>query len=160
MAIAAFAYQGPVRRALAQLKYEGARRVARELAVEAAQALDLLLEIVHGAVLVPVPVHDARRRQRGYDQAVLLAQALAAAAGIGVRQALRRVRPTEKQHRLSRGERLRNLRGAFAAVGPVPRTVVLVDDIITTTATLEACAAELRTAGAEDVYGFAIAREV
>ena len=73
-----------------------------------------------------------------------------------------RVRPTTKQHRLNRTARLANLRGAFSvAPGPrVPATVIIVDDIITTTATLEACASVLRIAGADAVYGFAIVREV
>ena len=76
--------------------------------------------------------------------------------------ALDRVRPTTKQHRLDRLARLRNLRDAFALRPGVraPSVCVLVDDIITTTATLEACGSVLREAGCEAVYGFAIAREV
>jgi predicted amidophosphoribosyltransferase len=136
LAIAAFAYAGPMRRALAALKYSGASRLAPILAQAAAPALERLLVIAGPAVLVPVPVHRERR--------------------------LERVRPTAKQHRLDRGARLANLRGAFrvSAGASVPSTVIVVDDIITTTATLEACASVLREAGVEAVYGFAVAREV
>ncbi len=77
-----------------------------------------------------------------------------------MRPSLERTRQTTKQHRLNRSARLHNLRGAFEAVGSVPTVVILVDDIITTTATLEACASVLCEAGAHDVYGFAVAREV
>ncbi len=73
---------------------------------------------------------------------------------------LERALPTTKQHRLNRSARLANLRGAFRASGAVPLTAILVDDIITTTATLEACASVLRQAGCSAVYGFSLAREV
>ena len=75
---------------------------------------------------------------------------------------LARARPTSQQHRLNRAQRLHNLRGAFAvrAGARAPPRVVLVDDILTTSATLEACAAVLRAAGAERVVGVAVAREI
>ena len=75
---------------------------------------------------------------------------------------LERRQATERQHRLDRAARLRNLRDAIA-VRPgieLPATVIVVDDIVTTSATLEACASVLRAAGADEVYGFAVAREV
>jgi len=106
-----------------------------------------------------------RLRQRGYNQASLLAAQLAAqlAAPTGVRVAnlLVRRRPTTQQHRLNRAARLRNLRDAFALPedARAPPVAVLVDDILTTSATLEACAAALRERGAERVIGFTVARE-
>ena len=99
---------------------------------------------------------------RGYNQATLVARELSRLARLPLRDVLVRVRPTTKQHRLNRSARLANLRGAFA-VAPgiaVPRTAILVDDILTTSATLEACASVLADAGCEAAYGFAIAREV
>ena len=162
LAMAAFAYDGPLRRALADLKYGGASRVAPPLARAAAPALGPLIAVSGPAVLVPIPVHPERRRARGYNQAAIIARELAAATGLRMEEPLERVRPTTKQHGLDRAARLANLRGAFATSHAVPESpvVILVDDIITTTATLEACASVLRDGGAEAVYGFAVAREV
>ena len=157
LALAAFAYAGQMRRALAALKYSSASRLAPILARAATPSLRTLLAISGPAELVPVPVHAERRRERGYNQAELIARALGPSHLI-----LERVRPTTKQHRLDRAARLANLRGAFRVASgvSVPSVVVLVDDIITTTATLEACASVLRETGVEAVYGFAVAREV
>jgi ComF family protein len=162
VAVAAFAYGGSLRRALAGLKYGSAARVARPVADRAAGKLQLLAALAPGAVLVPVPVHQERLRERGYNQAALLAHELSRRTRLATVDVLVRIRATTKQHRLDRAARLRNLREAFALMpgrGP-PRTVILVDDILTTSATLEACAVVLRAAGAERVLGFAIAREV
>lgn len=160
LTMAAFAYEGPMRRALAALKYTGAARLAPILARAAAPCLATFLPITGPATLVPVPLHRERLRSRGYNQAELLARTLARVTGLPVQRALERPRPTTKQHRLNRMARLHNLRGAFSVVGSVPSVIVLVDDIITTTATLEACASVLHEAGADAVYGFAVAREV
>jgi ComF family protein len=160
LALAAYAYEGPMRRALAALKYGGSSRVAPVLAGLAAPTLERLRAISGEAALVPVPVHADRLAARGYDQAALLARALGRQASLPVVPALVRVRATTKQHRLDRGARLRNLRGAFAINGRAPPVAILVDDIITTTATLEACAGVLQEAGCEAAYGLAIAREV
>ena len=113
--------------------------------------------------LVPVPVHRERLRERGYNQAELIARAMGSAVGLPVIDRLERVRPTTKQHRLDRAARLANLRAAFsvrAAATSMPAAVIVVDDIVTTTATLEACASVLRSAGVREVYGFAVAREI
>ena len=162
LALAAFAHEGPIRRALAALKYTGAARLAPILARASAGHLADLLAISGPASLVPVPVHRERRRARGYNQAELIARELGRSMRLAAVDALDRVRPTTKQHRLDRLARLRNLRDAFALRPGVraPLVCVLVDDIITTTATFEACASVLREAGCDAVYGFAIAREV
>ena len=161
--MAAFAFDGPIRRALARLKYEGAWRLADPLSEAASPAIRRLVELSGTVPLVPVPVHRERRRERGYNQAELIARALGSAVDVPVLDLLERVRPTTKQHRLDRAARLANLRDAFrvrAAVRSVPTALIVVDDIVTTTATLEACAAVLRSAGVRDVYGFALAREI
>ena len=162
LALAAFAHAGPMRRALAALKYTGASRLAPILARSALPALETLTVISGPAALVPVPVHRERQRERGYNQAELVARELAKRSGFRMAPILERMRPTTKQHRLDRAARLANLRGAFAVATSleVPSTVILVDDIITTTATLEACASVLREAGTATIYGFAVAREV
>jgi ComF family protein len=162
VALTAFAYEGPLRRALAGLKYGGAAKVAATLAGHASGRLEQLREIAGGAALVPVPVHGERLRQRGYNQAALLATALGKQCRMRVADVLVRERATTQQHRLDRAARLRNLRNAFAlrpGARP-PQVVIVVDDILTTSATLEACAGVLRAAGASRVLGFALAREV
>ena len=163
VALAAFAHDGPIRHALARLKYEGARRLAGPLSEAATPTLRLLIEVTGIVPIVPVPLHRERLRVRGYNQAELIARALCSRSSLPFADLLERVRPTTKQHRLDRAARLANLREAFGmreTVRAVPRTLILVDDIITTTATLEACASVLRAAGVRDVYGFALAREV
>jgi ComF family protein len=160
VAIAGFGYAGRLRRVMHRLKYTGACRVADPLAACAAPALHRLLGISGPATLVPVPVSEARRRRRGYNQAALIARALARTSRSAVAELLERSRETRAQHRLNRAARARNLRGAFTARESVPENVILVDDILTTGATLDACAEVLVAAGARTVYGFAIAREV
>lgn len=165
LAMGAFVHAGPMRAALSRLKYAGAARVCGPLAAAAASAFRRLLAVSGtDAALVPVPVHAARRRQRGYNQAELIARALARTAGARLRvvDVLERRAATERQHRLDRAARLRNLRDAFQVRRgvAVPRTVIVIDDILTTAATIEACASVLSEAGAASVYGFALAREV
>jgi ComF family protein len=162
LAVAAFEHEGNLRRALQRLKYGGSARIAPPLARAAAPALEALTGVCGRLPLVPVPVHAARERQRGYNQAALLAHALGGAASLPVLDLLERRRSTVRQHGLGKAARLHNLRGAFALRGgvPAPPQAILVDDILTTSATLEACAQVLRAAGATSVYGFAIAREV
>ena len=159
--MAAFRHDDVARRTLQRLKYGGAARLAAELAGASLVTFDRLLAISGPATLVPVPVNVARLRERGYNQALLLARAIGAARELRVADVLARSRATARQHGLDRSARLANLRSAFTArAGPIPGRIILVDDILTTGATLEACAAVLREAGASQVFGFAIAREV
>lgn len=162
LAVAAFAYEGRLRKVLQRVKYGGAARVAAALAHASLPALRTLYAVSGRAPLVPVPLHVSRQRERGFNQAALLAEALARGAAVPARMLLARERATTKQHGLDRVARLQNLAGAFRiAVGETtPPTVILVDDILTTSATMEACAAILRAAGCDLVYGFAVAREV
>lgn len=162
LAVAAFAYRDRLRTALGRLKYAGTGRLAAPLAEAALPALGTLLAASGPAPLVPVPLHRSRERERGYNQAALLARELGRRAGLSVAPLLVRAHATTRQHSLDRAERLANLRGAFAMEhsGPIPAVVIVVDDILTTSATLEACAGVLRDAGVGEVYGFAIAREI
>lgn len=162
LGIGALAFEGSVRAALNRLKYAGASRVAAPLATRAGAAFDRLLLISGRTLLVPVPVHATRRRERGYNQAALLASRLAEQRDLQIAEPLQRRSATERQHRLGRAERVQNLKDAISlrADVPVPPIVTVVDDILTTSATFEACASVLRDAGAREVYGFAIAREL
>lgn len=139
------------------LKYGGWHVVAAGMGERMAR-LDWPLDVVEErAALVPVPLAASRLRQRGYNQSERLAHALAARWQRPVWSTiLARVRATETQTRLTPGERLRNVHGAFAAaVAERERLrgahVVLVDDVVTTAATLNACAATLHAAGARIV---------
>jgi ComF family protein len=111
------------------------------------------------ALIVPVPLHRARLAARGFNPAAQLAAALARARGVPCAPAaLHRVRDTPSQTGLSRAARRRNVRGAFAAVRPFPARVWLVDDVMTTGATLAAAAQAARRAGAREIVGLAAAR--
>ncbi len=162
LAMSAFRYEAAIRNALQRLKYGASARLARPLAIAALPGFRRLLTVSGPLPIVPVPVHPDRRRERGYNQAALLASWLGRSAGLPVRDILVRGHATTKQHRLDRAGRLRNLRGAFrlADAARPPPSVIVVDDILTTSATLEACAGVLRDGGCRQVYGFAIAREV
>lgn len=162
LAVSALAHRHATQRALRRLKYGGAARLAGPLARAAVPAFRSLLAVAGPLPLVPVPVHPARGRERGYNQAGLIAGELGRLTELPVLDLLVRVRPTTKQHRLDRPGRLRNLAGAFIlrpGARPPPALIV-VDDILTTSATLESCARVLRAAGAQRIYGFAIAREI
>lgn len=118
-------------------------------------------EFVH-AVVVPVPLHRRRERKRGFNQSFVLARALAKAWHLEVvPRALRRTRFTQSQAKLRAAERLQNVEGAFAPARSLhleTPTVFLVDDVLTTGATMNACAAALKSAGATRVIGIALAR--
>jgi ComF family protein len=152
-------YQGVVRDAIHALKFEGRRALARPLAA-------LVLEQAGGqgdpagAVLVPVPLGHARERERGFNQAALVAERLAAGLRLPVRPGwLARVRATAPQSDLGAAERRANVRGAFAAAPAVAgRSVIVVDDVLTTGATAAECTRALRAAGAARVGVLAVAR--
>ena len=155
-------FAGVTRRALHALKYSGERRLAGPLG--AAVAARWRVAGAGGDLLVPVPVHASRRRERGYDQAELIAATASEALGMPWRPALVRTRATAAQYQLDRRHRARNVHDAFAVrPGARPviagRWVVLVDDVFTTGATLVACADALLAAGASAVSAVAVARE-
>lgn len=108
--------------------------------------------------LVPLPLHSGRLRRRGYDQTLELARPLARALQLPLCLALRRARATAAQSELDAAARKRNVRAAFAATGPLPAHVTLVDDVMTTGATLHAAATALRRAGVERVDAWVCAR--
>ena len=138
------------------MKFRGALAVADLMAAQlAAGAPGALL---HGATLVPVPLHPARRRARGFDQAARIAAALARRSSLPLDPCLRREGEPARQLGASRAARTAAGRIAVTASAPVPRRVALVDDVHTTGATLDACARALRAAGAQEVVALAYAR--
>jgi len=145
-------FKGPARALVIELKYHRGLHVVRDMKTVFSQSAHLL-DHVRGALLVPVPLHPRKRRERGYNQSELLAEALAEAAGGGSRVAslLRRVHDTQTQTAFDRKARLANLSDAFALLDgaeiDVGQRHVLIDDVFTTGATLNSCAHALRRAG-------------
>jgi predicted amidophosphoribosyltransferase len=154
------AYAGPAAALVAALKERGALGVARPMAAQMAALAPPGLWDGEGAVLVPVPADPWRRRRRGVDHAARLAAELSPRCGLPVVRALtRRASRTGRQAAVGRAERLRAGRLPVAVRGPTPPSVVvLVDDVHTTGATLSACAAALRAAGAHEVRAVTYAR--
>jgi ComF family protein len=149
---AAYVMDGGARRLAHELKYEGVTSLAEPMSLLISRAVQ-----VKGVdVVVPVPLHRARERGRGYNQAHELARHLASLAGLACDgRALRRTRDTEPLAKtMHRDERRAIVAGAFVArAGRVEgRRVLLVDDVVTTGATLDACARALRDGGATAVH--------
>jgi ComF family protein len=159
---AACRFDGVVRSAVHDLKYRGIQARAALLAELIAETLGRLP--LAADVLVPVPLAPGRRRQRGFNQAELIAIRLGNRLGWPVEPSLlARLRETSRQVERSAGERRANVAGAFGCSVPeavIGRRVAVVDDVMTTGATLNACAEALKEAGASRVYGIVVAREV
>lgn len=156
-------FSGIARRALHSLKYAGERRLAAPLGSAIARRWARVG--VAGDMLVPVPASPDRVRERGYDQAGLLAREAGRRLGIPAVAALERTRATTAQFDLDRAARAANLATAAFRVVPAVRPqlegrwIVLIDDVVTTGATLAACAATLLEAGALAVSAATVARE-
>lgn len=154
---------GPARGCLRRFKYHGSTWVLGDL-VRWLTAAWRLAPVGMRAVdaIVPVPLYPRRERERGYNQASLLAAELARAMGVPIwGRTLWRVRPTATQTRLTAAQRAHNVRGVFRV--PFPRRVqgariVLVDDVMTTGATVNECARTLKAAGAAAVMVLTVAR--
>lgn len=158
-AFAAFRYETPSVQGLLGLKYAARFREARWLAQAMAEALQQRAGPLP-ALLIPVPLHRGRLFRRGYNQSLELARHLGRELGIAVdATAARRLRATPDQIGLSAAQRRRNLRGAFAVADRVAeRHIALLDDVMTTGATLEELARACKAAGALRVEAWAIAR--
>ena len=140
------------------LKYRGHRTLAAPLA----ELLAAQYPFAPDALLVPVPLHTARLRSRGFNQALLLARGLARRRSLALApRLLARIRPTEEHTRLDAEARRRNVRDAFRIRSSQPlagHSVVLIDDVLTTGATADACARALLAAGAGRVDVYTVGR--
>jgi ComF family protein len=155
-------YSGPVRAALHALKYGGERRLVAPLGAALAERWSCVS--AGGDIITWVPVHPARRRERGFDQAEELARAMGTRLRLPVVPCLERRRRTAAQHALDRQSRASNVGGVFTTVASArprlqDRWLVVVDDIMTTGATLAGCAAALLDAGAAAVSGVTVGRD-
>jgi ComF family protein len=155
-------FEGTVRRAIHELKYRNLKSIAVCLA---ALMVDYLRDNpIQGEVLMPVPLHPRRLRERGYNQSSLLAEKLGELTDLPVLDGcLCRLKDSLPQARTtSVEERRRNVEKAFICrQGKLQeKAVILIDDVCTSGATLESCAAALKAAGAISVWGFTLAREI
>jgi ComF family protein len=157
-------YEGPLRVVLHELKYAGRRRAAGRLAEALLEDPAVRALVATSDVLVPVPLHPRRLRERGFNQSALLVEALARkAARPACPDALVRRLDTAPQAGLTAAARRRNVQGAFAVrrkASVAGRTVTLVDDVLTTGATALACARPLKEAGVREVRLLTVARVV
>ncbi len=154
-------YEGVLRNLIHHLKYDGFRPLARPLGNHLASAVQRL-DAASFDLVLPVPLHSKRQRRRGFNQAALLAAELSKACGyrMGAADCVR-VRDTRPQMGLRAAERQRNVAGAFEVPRPErlhSRRLLLVDDVITTGATVNACAQTLLDAGAGRVSVVTLAR--
>jgi predicted amidophosphoribosyltransferase len=149
------AYEGPGRDLIRALKFSGALSLAREMAaLIVASAPEGLLR----GALVPVPLHPVRMRRRGFNQAAVLAGAVAGATRLGTSDCLRRRGAGPPQVGRGRGARLAGPAGSIEPRARVPPVALIVDDVVTTGSTLAAGAAALREAGTKEVAAIVFAR--
>lgn len=166
-------YEGTLREAIHRFKYSGKRVLAEPLGKMLAERAGDLTEVALEAIdlICPVPLYPARKKERGFNQAELLSKVLAERTGLPIEAGLlQRTRDTQPQVDLPAQDRARNVRGAFAAAADAGRqpsntaeqvkgkSILLVDDVLTTGATLNECAKMLRRAGASQVYVLTVAR--
>ena len=152
-------FQGTLRQAVHRFKYQ---RLSSLADLFGGWLGDYWIENeLHADRIMPVPLHPARERERGYNQSGLLARRLSKRVGVPVAESgLQRIRATAVQMELDAAQRRLNVAGAFACLDSAVRQkrVAVIDDVCTTGATLDACAAALLQAGAASVFGLTLAR--
>jgi len=162
IARAPYLYQGPLMTAIHDLKYAKKSHLARSLGPLLASYAETWLGRDDSLLVMPVPLHPNRLRERGFNQSLLLARHVASRIGADLDYlSLRRVRHTQPQTTLTSDERRKNVRRAFGVVGHASlkeRSVLLIDDVATTGSTLSECARALKKAGVKEVYCLVLAR--
>lgn len=162
MSLVPWRYQYPLDAMIGRYKYNGQRKFGRPLLADFATIAEQALasgRVARPEALIPAPMHPRRRRQRGFNQAQDIAEIAGRHLGIPVASgAIRRVRRVRAQRELNREARLANLRGVFEVVSGVPERVAIVDDVVTTGATVRVLASVLREAGAREIQVWALAR--
>ncbi len=155
-------YQYPLDGMIGRYKYNGQRKFGRPLMSDFADSLEEALQdgsMPKPLALIPAPMDARRRRQRGFNQAQDIAETIGSQLNIPVATGLvRRVRRVRAQRELNREARLANLRGVFEVTSVVPERVAIVDDVVTTGATVRVLASVLREAGAREIQVWALAR--
>ena len=156
---ALFVYDGIMQESMARFKYSSRREYGAVYAEELYRHYGSWVKQTGAGMLVPVPVHPARYRRRGYNQAEILARHFGKLSGLPVgTEMIARMKDTRPQKELSAGERKRNLAGAFSVgrqvreLNQIPECVIIMDDIYTTGSTMEACSAVLKETGIRRIY--------
>jgi len=157
-----FLYEGPIRDMIHAFKYSQRTHLRYPLALLGLEGISVMTSSHAPHIIVPVPLHISRLRQRGFNQAVLLGKVLSQQLSLPLLpDTLVRTRQTEPQIRLSAAERRLNVKGAFTVKRPVTvvgKRILLLDDVMTTGSTMDECAKELKKAGAVVVIAATIAR--
>ncbi len=156
-----YSYGGIMRDMIRQMKFAGRHDIGSELGRCASRHIKQLIKQLHLSLIVPIPLHTIRSRERGYDQSLIIAQQISKETKVPLRSDLiRRIRNTKPQSHLSDAERLTNLTGAFTPIvsdQPLPKSVLLVDDVIHTGATARECISVLQQLGIYEIHVLAIA---
>lgn len=158
MARSVYSYEGDVRKLIKNLKYDNKRFLADYFADKL--AMIYLKNYFNADFLTFIPMTEKAKKRRGYNQSEILANKVSKKIGVEVKVVLEKVKETERQAKLGRKERLKNLDGAFKVVDRKAvkgKTVVIVDDVTTTGSTAEVIASRLKRAGAERVYLITVA---
>jgi len=156
---AAYHYEDEIEKAIHAMKFQGRPQLSKDLAFLLSEELQKQ-PVYDFDLIVPVPMHRKKQRQRGYNQSQLLARELSGHLGIPVGEVLIKTRHTKAQSSLGREERLTNLEGAFKlseGVNPEGMNILLLDDVTTTGSTLNACALVLYEAGTSWIFASVIA---
>ena len=155
-------YEGVIMEAISRLKYGGLTRLATPLGNLLAEYRDPDFSLSDNDLLIPVPLHPRRLRERGFNQSLLLARQVSRRRSIPINfTALQRARQTHPQTQLSGAERRKNVGGAFDVKkkeAVEEKKILLIDDVFTTGATVQECANVLRKAGASEVQVLTLAR--
>ncbi|MBU0574595.1 MAG: ComF family protein [Candidatus Margulisbacteria bacterium] len=155
-------YEGALKRAIWRFKFDRKKELADPLGYLLAKYANRHLSLKNMHMIVPVPLHEKRLRQRGYNQSELLCRQLTKYYNIPtVHRSLYRVRDTMPQFELNKRERFSNIRGAFAVNGKEPvkgKNILLVDDIYTTGMTVSECTSMLKRSGASSVHVLTLSR--
>ncbi len=155
-------YEGKILEAISRFKFGGVARLAIPLGALLAEYTAPEFPSSSVDLVIPVPLHPRRLRERGFNQSLLLARQVSRRRSIPLNfTALRRTRQTHPQTQLSGPERRKNVRGAFAVGEPATvadRKILLIDDVFTTGATIQECTATLLDAGSHEVHALTLAR--
>lgn len=160
----AFQFTETIRALLHSIKYQKTPELGRRLGAFAAPQIEKEIEAYRADLVLPVPLHPIRKKEREYNQSAFIAAGIFAGKGVRVSDhLLRRIRHTSSQTRLNRRSRRLNVKDAFD-VRQIPmvegKNTILVDDVVTTGATMNECARRLKECGAASVVGIALASPV